>query len=104
MDSKDIVWRELFFNAAIAANCLPSSFVDGNQHVIAAIRDLRATRAEHIETARRTIIAMLQGYAESYESMARVARKEGQTLTANHYATFAIDIRQNMLRFVEVLP
>jgi hypothetical protein len=41
-------WQELFFKVALAANCLPSSFVDGNEHVFKAIEAARAT-ADHSE-------------------------------------------------------
>lgn len=38
-------WKLLFGRAAAAANCLPSAFVDGNEHVINAIVSRSATPA-----------------------------------------------------------
>lgn len=35
-------WQPLFDRVALELNCLPSSFVDGNDHVFAAIEKLRA--------------------------------------------------------------
>lgn len=38
-------WQELFWEVAKELNCLPSSFVDANEHVIRAARKLAALRA-----------------------------------------------------------
>jgi hypothetical protein len=72
--------------------------------IIAATQDTGAARYDAIETARQTIITMLETYCDSYNSMARVARAEGRTQQADMYSTVAIDINRNMIEFVRKLP
>lgn len=43
-DARITSWEALFDRVALALNCLPSSFVDGNDHVFSAIEKLLATR------------------------------------------------------------
>ena len=38
-------WLDLFWSVAKELNCLPSSFVDGNEHVLRAARQARAALA-----------------------------------------------------------
>ncbi len=40
-------WLDLFWSVAKELNCLPSSFVDGNEHVLRAARQARAALVAH---------------------------------------------------------
>lgn len=37
-------WKDLFWQVSLALKCLPSSFVDGNEHVLNKARELEAAR------------------------------------------------------------
>lgn len=43
--ANDDNWRKLFWTLAKELNCLPSSFVDGNEHVLRKARELQARAA-----------------------------------------------------------
>jgi len=45
-EAKQNSWQALFDRIALELNCLPSSFVDGNEHVFAAIAKLRGNAPE----------------------------------------------------------
>lgn len=32
-------WKDLFWQVALSIKCLPSSFIDGNEHVLRALRN-----------------------------------------------------------------
>jgi hypothetical protein len=40
--TNDDNWRKLFWEVAKVLNCLPSSFVDGNEHVLRKAQELQA--------------------------------------------------------------
>ena len=43
--ANDDNWRKLFWQVAKVLNCLPSSFVDGNEHVLRKAQELQARAA-----------------------------------------------------------
>lgn len=44
MTRQSDVWQKLFDEVALAAGCLPSSFADGNDHVLTKVRRLAADK------------------------------------------------------------
>jgi hypothetical protein len=91
MSDQNLPWKELFFKAAIAANCLPSTFVDANEHVIKAIE--QAARATPAAQARDAVI----------EECAKVIDQFANGATDDS-TQFALDICSDAVRALKSAP